>query len=275
LRGSIRFSQVAALMDTVGCQHGHLRPAIELALDLPNEGGLLVDLVLYLQLYYHRNIIKRSFKPSPFGWTGGDVRYSKEHGPAIRSKIIDAASVLFREHGMSVSIDDVMNNVGLTHGGFYKYFKSRQDLADKSIVQAIRQTNQRIRVWLRDAPSDEGLGAVVQSYLSPKHRDEIGTGCPLPALGAEIARMSLVARRDFSIELETMIGLLAGQYEGLSGQIARQRATAAIAAMVGSILLARVTRDPALSTSILAAGQQAVLDSGVRKARRRAAPSNE
>jgi TetR/AcrR family transcriptional repressor of nem operon len=176
-----------------------------------------------------------------------------------------------REQGMGVSIADVMKDVGLTHGGFYLHFESRQGLVDASIVQAVRQTNDRIRLWLQDGSSDDGLRTIAQSYLSPGHRDNIGTGCPLPPLGADIARMSLAARRDFSIELENMVDLVASQYKGSSRQAARQRATAAIATMVGSILLARATNDPALSNAILAAGQRAVLDSGGRKTRRRSA----
>jgi TetR/AcrR family transcriptional regulator, transcriptional repressor for nem operon len=192
------------------------------------------------------------------------VRYSKEHGEAVRAKIINAASVLLRKQGAQVSINDVMKDVGLTHGGFYQHFESREDLVNTSVLQAIRQTNERIRVWLRDASPGKGLRAVVESYLSPNHRDEIGTGCPLPTLSAEIARMSVVARRDFSVELETMISLVASQYKGLSRQAARQRATVAIAAMVGSILLARATHDPALSNAILAAGRKGVLGCGSR-----------
>jgi len=179
--------------------------------------------------------------------------------------------MLMRERGMGVSIVDVMEDVGLTHGGFYKHFKSRQDLVDKSIAWAVHQTNERIRLWLRKAPSDEGLKAIVESYLHPSHRDEVGTSCPLPALGADIARTSHAARRDFSSELETMIGLVASQYKGRSREAAHRQATAAVATMVGAILLARATSDPLLSDRILASGRRAVLDPAGRKTRRRSA----
>jgi TetR/AcrR family transcriptional regulator, transcriptional repressor for nem operon len=207
----------------------------------------------------------------PMLWVGHRLPYSKEHGPAVRARIIDAASKLMRERGMGVSIVDVMEDVGLTHGGFYQHFKSRQDLVEKSIVWAVRQTNERIRLWLRNAPSDEGLKAIVESYLHPSHRDEIGTGCPLPALGADIARMPLAARRDFSSELETMIGLVASQYKGRSREAAHRQATAAVATMVGAILIARATSDPLLSDGILTSGRRAVLDPAGSKTPRRSA----
>jgi TetR/AcrR family transcriptional repressor of nem operon len=199
---------------------------------------------------------------------GESLPYSREHGPAVRAKIVDAASRLMLEKGMSVvSIATVMENVGLTHGGFYLHFKSKQDLVDNSIARAVRQTNDQIRLWLHDK-RENGLKTIVQSYLSQHHRDEPVTGCPLPAVGADIARTSIAARRAVSCELETMIGLIAEQYKGLSRETARRQATAAVATMVGTILLARATNDPVLSDSIMTAGRRSVLDAAAGKARR-------
>lgn len=199
---------------------------------------------------------------------GESLRYSREHGPGVRAKIVDAASRLMLEKGMSlVSIATVMENVGLTHGGFYLHFKSKQDLVDSSIAKAVRQTNDQIRLWLHDE-AENGLRTIVQSYLSEHHRDAPETGCPLPTLGADIARTSTAARRAVSCELETMIGLIAEQYKGVSRETAHGQATAAVATMVGTILLARATNDPALSESIMTAGRRGVLDAAASKPRR-------
>ncbi len=215
---------------------------------------------------------------------GQNVRYSKGHGSAARREIIDAASKLMCAGGLDVSIVDVMKMVGLTHGGFYFHFKGRQDLVDKSISEALRRTNERILQWLSGA-RDDGLATVVRFYLSTEHRDEVGAGCPLPALGSNIARMPVAVRRGFCRELEATIGLLARQYNDLPRDVARREAMAAVATMLGSILLARSANDPHLSDGMLAAGRGAILDAtadGVRyvgaarsaraNRRRRAAP---
>jgi TetR/AcrR family transcriptional regulator, transcriptional repressor for nem operon len=174
--------------------------------------------------------------------------------------ILGSASTSFRRSGINgVSIADLMGTAGLTHGGFYMHFKSREDLVSESVTSAMNETNDRFRALMRDAPPGGGLETIAGSYLTHRHRDEPEMGCPLPALGADIGRASPATRGKFSRELAAMVGIVAQQYQGLTRSVARQRAMAAIATMVGSVMLARATNDTRLSDRILVAGKRAVL----------------
>ena len=100
----------------------------------------------------------------------------------------------------------------------------------------------------------------VNSYLAPDHRDNPGHGCAVPTLAAEIARESAKTRRVFSGRMEQMIDMLADQYQGLPRKAARKQAMAALATMMGSVVMARVTGNGELSDEILKSGRDAVLD---------------
>ena len=202
------------------------------------------------------------------------MRYSKGQKSATRAMIVRSASAAFRKKGVSaVSIVDLMKAIGLTHGGFYLHFKSREDLVGATVASAMGQTNDHFRALIGGAPPGEGLAAIVDVYLSARHRDISEAGCPLPAMGADISRASAATRGRFTRELCAMIDIVAEQFEGVSVDAARNQATAAIAAMVGSLILARGTNSRRLSDHILAAGRQVVLNSAPTTSKRNVGPS--
>jgi len=201
------------------------------------------------------------------------VRYPKDQKSTTRAKILESASSAFRKKGMSgVSIIDLMTAAGLTHGAFYNHFESRECLIDECIGDAMRETRERFGIMMGVAEPTAALEVVVNAYLSQRHRDEPEAGCPIPSLGADIGRASASARGTFSREFVETVELIAGQYDGVPQCAAQQQATAFMATLVGTVLLARAADTEQLSERILEAGRRAVLGSRDAPARRRGRP---
>jgi len=189
------------------------------------------------------------------------MRVSREQAAANRERIIDAAAALFRARGFGgIGVADIMKAADLTHGGFYGHFASKDDLA----AQASRRTMARAATnWQRvvaEAP-DRPYAALLQRYLTPRHRDDPGRGCAFAALGADAARSGKPVRDAFAEGLEALIEILATAVPGRSKAARRRKAVAAMAGLVGALSLARAVGDPALSDEILQAAQQELLAS--------------
>jgi TetR/AcrR family transcriptional repressor of nem operon len=187
------------------------------------------------------------------------MRYVKGHGLHTRSRIVEEASYGLRQRGADgLSVVDLMKLAGLTHGGFYAHFESREALVVEAFVLAMDRT---IAHWLdlaEELPPEERFDAFVQGYLSPSHRNDRAHGCALPALGADIARSSPKARRTFGRKFGEMIDMVAQMLPEMSPEEARQAATSVLATMMGAIVLARAVGDKNMSDDILAAGRQAL-----------------
>ncbi len=187
------------------------------------------------------------------------MRYVKGHGLQTRSRIVEEASYGLRQRGADgLSVVDLMKLAGLTHGGFYAHFESREALVVEAFVLAMDRT---IAHWLdlaEELPPEERFDAFVQGYLSSSHRNDRAHGCALPALGADIARSSPKARRTFGRKFGEMIDMVAQMLPKMSPEEARHAATSALATMMGAIVLARAVGDKNMSDDILAAGRQAL-----------------
>jgi TetR/AcrR family transcriptional repressor of nem operon len=187
------------------------------------------------------------------------MRYVKGHGQQTRGRIVEEASHGLRQAGFDgMSVADLMKLAGLTHGGFYAHFESREALVIEAFASAMDRTISQWRSHMNGVPAEERFDAFVAAYLRPGHRDDRARGCVLPALGTDIARSSQKARRVFAAKLDEMIEVIAGLVPGKSAKQARQIATAALATMMGSIALARAVGDKKLSDKILGAGRQAL-----------------
>jgi TetR/AcrR family transcriptional regulator, transcriptional repressor for nem operon len=148
-----------------------------------------------------------------------------------------------------------MKLAGLTHGGFYAHFESRQALVLNALVLAMDRTVSRWRKLAKQQPASNRFNAIVDAYLAPEHRNNLAGGCPLPALGHGIAQSGTEARRMFARDLSKMVDLLAAQISDVPPHRARQLATSGIATMVGSLVLARSVDEEELSKDILEAGK--------------------
>jgi len=179
------------------------------------------------------------------------MRVSREKAAENRERIVETASRMFRERGFEgVGVDAIMKRAGLTHGGFYGHFRSKDDLAAEAVTCALERgvENQGCYRNLRD---------LVAGYLSERHCADRANGCAIAALGGDIVRQRDGVRRRLTagvrVQLDRFTRLLK---EGTAAR-RRKRAIATLAGMVGALTLARAVDDPALSKEILAAARDA------------------
>ena len=187
----------------------------------------------------------------------GAMRYSNHHKAETRKKILDAAARLFRERGYDgVGVDAIMNEVGLTAGGFYAHFPSKQALFAEAVTQALGAGKRARAVKGAGADPADSLRALINGYLSRKHRDMVGEGCPLPVLTPDVARSDAPTRESY----EQQFLYYLGEIEALLPQGAtntHDRSLALMAQCVGGLMLARAVKDEELSARILKACRQA------------------
>src|SRR5690242_19218478 len=188
------------------------------------------------------------------------MRYSKEHKQETHTRIVKKAAVLLREKGAhGVGVADLMKEAGLTHGGFYAHFDSREALVIEAFAYAMDRSTDRWRQIAAQTPPDKRLATIVDSYLTVVHRDDPGHGCAVPALGSEISRESPKTRKAFATKLDQMLEMIAEQIGDVPRKTARKQAMAMLATMAGTLLLARIAGNGELSDEILAAGREASL----------------
>jgi TetR/AcrR family transcriptional repressor of nem operon len=188
------------------------------------------------------------------------MRYSREHKQETHERIVKKASVRLREKGAhGIGVADLMKEAGLTHGGFYAHFDSREALVVEAFAYAMDRSTERWRKVAEQTPPDKRLATIVENYLTPVHRDDPGNGCAVPALGAEIARESPKTRKAFAAKLEQMIDMMADQVPDVPRKAARKQAMATLATMIGTLVLSRIAGTGEFSGEILGAGREAVL----------------
>ena len=181
------------------------------------------------------------------------MRASREKFAESRERILAVAAKLFREKGFDgIGLADIMKAAGLTHGGFYRHFGSKDDLEAQAIGVALATTTAD---WSRliEHAAARPLSALTDEYLSPRHRDDPGKGCALAALGADVARQGERVRSAFTAGLKPFLQLLSNTIPGRSKAVRRRKAIATMAELIGTLILARAVDDAALSDEILAA----------------------
>jgi TetR/AcrR family transcriptional regulator, transcriptional repressor for nem operon len=195
------------------------------------------------------------------------MRYSREHKQETHDRIVRKASVRLREKGAhGIGVADLMKEAGLTHGGFYAHFDSREALVIEAFAYAMDRSMEHWRKISEQTPSEKRLAQIVETYLTPLHRDDPGHGCSIPSLGAEIARESPKARKAFAGKLDEMIEMMADHITGVPRKAARKQAIATLATMAGTLLLARIAGTGELSDEFLKAGRDAALENPRRDA---------
>jgi TetR/AcrR family transcriptional repressor of nem operon len=179
------------------------------------------------------------------------MKVSREQVAENRQRILDAAARLFRERGFeSVTVAEVMSAAGLTHGGFYGHFDSKEALIDAAMAHRPS--------WQQGWVTLESPERYADSYLSRQHRDSVGSGCQFAALGTEASRASKEVRRTLTKSLRTQIDTLSASSPGATQQERRRAAIASLATMMGGVMLARLVDDAPLSDEILAAAREAL-----------------
>lgn len=182
----------------------------------------------------------------------GHSRASKAES---RERIVQIAAQRVREAGVdAVGVSELMKQAGLTHGGFYRHFDSRETLLAESIERALRDGAQ----GAFDAETNSALDrpalllALVDWYLGAAHRDNMATGCAVTSLAADVARSGERVRSAYTRQVEAYIELFARLMTGPQpAESKRAKAVAAWASLVGALSMARAVNDPTLSREIL------------------------
>ena len=182
------------------------------------------------------------------------MKVTREQAAQNRERIIETAARLFRERGFEgIGVADLMKEAGLTHGGFYGHFSSKEDLIAEASTRALMRSLAVLSKVAERAPGDP-LSAIAAVYLTRRHRDNPGAGCLLAALGPDVSRQGPTVRRAVTGYVSSAVDLLTKLVPGKSRAARRQKAIGTYATWVGAMVLARAVDDRVLSQEILDAG---------------------
>jgi TetR/AcrR family transcriptional regulator, transcriptional repressor for nem operon len=195
------------------------------------------------------------------------MRKSRAETAKTRERIVKAASAQFAADGISdAALARVMAAAGLTHGGFYRHFASKDQLALEACSQTVLSLIASLESLINGKPREQALGLLVGRYVSRAHRDEPRTGCPLAALGSELARRDTRTRHAAMEGFLQLSRLIASHLETVPSRKRAEMSMAIVSAMVGAIILARIAPDSRTSDSVLVATRDYIIQS-VRRQR--------
>jgi TetR/AcrR family transcriptional repressor of nem operon len=190
------------------------------------------------------------------------VRYPREQKAATRRRILDAAARLFRQSGYDgVGVDAIMNEVGLTAGGFYSHFSSKEALFSEAMASALAP-GKTLRASKSSTPSaaqpTDPLVTLIKAYLSRAHRDTVADGCPLPTLSPDVARKSDSTRESYEQQFLKFVDEIEALLPDGSENV-REHALSLVAQCVGGVMLSRAVKDQKLSDQILKSCREAAM----------------
>jgi TetR/AcrR family transcriptional repressor of nem operon len=184
------------------------------------------------------------------------MRYDTEHKQKTRAMVLQAAAKAIRADGPDrVGVAGVMAEAGLTHGGFYAHFKSKDELVAAAIGQMFEDARARMDHETTGRGPAEGLAGYIDFYLSKKHRDARGFGCPMAALASDMPRLADPARQQFADGVQRSTARLAEKLSLLGHAVAEAEARSMIAELIGALSLARIEPDAKRSDAILVASR--------------------
>jgi AcrR family transcriptional regulator len=176
-----------------------------------------------------------------------------------RERILRAAARAIRKHGYEgVGVADVMKEAGLTHGGFYAHFESRDALLAAAVDQEGVESTEHLTRAIAAAKPGQELTALVDAYLSDGHVAAPEQGCAVAAAGSEVPRQEAQVRRAASRRIKDFIGLIERQFPEWGKSAAHDKAMGIAATLVGSVVLARAVDDPQLSKRIRKAARELI-----------------
>ncbi|MER5534978.1 TetR/AcrR family transcriptional regulator [Streptomyces mirabilis] len=185
-------------------------------------------------------------------------RVSQAQAQENRQRVVATASRMFREKGTAVSVADLMKAAGLTHGGFYKQFGSKEDLVDEAIAHAFDEQAAHSAVAPEEQAGEHEAArrTLIEDYLSVWHRDHPGEGCPVSGFAADLGREPGQAARAQDVYINGVRNRAARLATGDDDGMAQ------LCTMVGALVLARATRDNPISEELLQAARASLTESG-------------
>jgi TetR/AcrR family transcriptional repressor of nem operon len=188
------------------------------------------------------------------------MRKSKAQAAETRRRIVEVASDEFRRKGIAgAGLVDLMAAAGLTAGGFYRHFDSKDRLVAEAVAAACTATTDLLVPKGDDGDRHDRLTRTLDIYLSTNHRDKPEAGCPLAALGSELARSDRPIRDAASDGFRRLVDIVAASYPRPNSAAARKRAMVAVATMIGALTMSRVLNDRDDSAALLEAARAAIL----------------
>lgn len=190
------------------------------------------------------------------------MRYRPEHKSQIHRKIVTDASQRVRVEGLTgAAVSAVMRDAGLTHGGFYKHFGSKDALLTESLREAFREMADFLAEAAENSPPGTAWKTIVKAYLSPEHCDHVEYGCPLAALAPELARAEEAMRREIQEEMSKYKTRMLPFMPGRRAVEKERNFTVIFSTMLGAIAIARILPDRAGRSRVLASARDFLLHS--------------
>jgi TetR/AcrR family transcriptional repressor of nem operon len=181
------------------------------------------------------------------------MRYDAEHKQKTRSKVLEVAAKAIRQDGPDrIGVAGVMAEAGLTHGGFYAHFKSKDELVTAAIEQMFEESRARLKHEMDGHAPAQGLANYIDFYLSKKHRDARASGCPMAALASDLPRLPEQTRALFADGARRLTDAMAERFTALGYGDPQTLARSTVSELVGALSLARVETDAKRSDAILA-----------------------
>lgn len=186
------------------------------------------------------------------------MRYPATHKDDTRARIVRAASRRFRRDGPDrTAIGDLMSDLRLTHGGFYRHFRGKDELFGEALAEAIREVSLRLERAALSAPSDGRAGAIIDAYLSHEHAADVAGGCPIAALASDLSRAGNSLRGSaFETAAREHIGRMANYLPGDTVDARLVTARVLFSGMAGTMAMSRALADPRRQREVLAEARQ-------------------
>lgn len=187
------------------------------------------------------------------------MRYDSNHKARTRATLLAEAAAAIRSEGpRRVSVSRIMGAAGLTHGGFYVHFRSKDDLIAHAITHMFDHAHTHFLDVTEGKPATAALTAYIDSYLSPERRDDRANGCPFAALGSDVTNLPEAGRRRFDEGIGRLLRSVRLLLEQLGSNDPEGLAESTIAELAGTLVLARVHTSPKESGRVLRRGRESV-----------------
>ncbi len=187
------------------------------------------------------------------------MRYDEGHSEKTKNRVVKIAAAQMRKHGPDkVGVADVMGRAGLTHGGFYAHFDSKDDLIAAAVDRMFEESRARFREWTDGKDRPEALRSYINAYVSRTHRDKPESGCAIAALSSDIRRQGSKARSAYDRGVNSLLNSIASLLGEEDGVKRRTLAQSMLAEMTGAVAAARAVADETLSDEILASARRSL-----------------
>lgn len=193
------------------------------------------------------------------------MRYPAEHKEQTRERIVQAASRRFRRAGAGVGIGQLMKALKMTHGGFYRHFKNKDELLVQALEKGFEEMRARMSATIAAAKPGHELESIIETYLSDEHCTDPAGGCPVAALASEIARQPRAVRAAFDRAIQHGTARIAEFMSGGTEEERRRRAGVLMSGMSGTLAVARAVSDDRLRRTILSGARKTYIEAFARK----------